>query len=369
MTDRVYNFSPGPAVLPLKVLEEAQRDLLALPGLGISALEVGHRTKWFDGVLAETTANLRKLLGLEGPLGERFSILYMQGGSRLQFSTIPMNLLRGSGRTADYLITGTWSKTALAEARREGEVRVLFDNKDENYRRLPRPDELKPSPDAAYLYYCSNETIQGVQFPSEPKISDAPLICDASSDFLCRPLDVECYGLLYACAQKNLGPAGVTVVIVRNDLLQRVPDGLHTRLDYRSYAKEESRANTPPVFAVYVVLLVTRWLLNEIGGLAKMQALNEQKSQMLYELLDKYPELYQGHAACDCRSLMNVTFRLPSDEATDQFVKDAAARRLCELKGHRSVGGIRASIYNAMPLEGVEALRDFMVEFAKRGKV
>jgi phosphoserine aminotransferase len=369
MAERVYNFSPGPAVLPLKVLQEAQRDLLALPGLGVSALEIGHRTKWFDGVLEETTANLRKLLGLEGKLGERFSVLYMQGGSRLQFSTIPMNFLRGSGRAAEYVITGSWSKTALAEARREGEVHVLFDNKDENYRRLPRPDELKPNADAAYLYYCSNETIQGVQFPTEPDSSGrVPLICDASSDFLSRPLDMPRYGLVYACAQKNLGPAGVTVVIVHNDMLERVPEGLHSMLDYRSYAKEDSRANTPPVFAVYVVLLVTRWLLDDIGGLAKMQAINRQKAQMLYDLLDKYPDLYQGHAARDSRSLMNVTFRLPSEEATSQFVKEAAARRLCELKGHRSVGGIRASIYNAMPMEGVGALRDFMLDFAKRAK-
>jgi phosphoserine aminotransferase len=368
MADRVFNFSPGPAVLPLKVLEEAQRDLLALPGLGMSALEISHRSKWFDGVLQETTANLRKLLGLDGRLGQEFSVLYMQGGSRLQFSTIPMNFLRGSGKPADYLVTGSWSKTALAEARREGEVRVGFDNNDENYRRLPRPDELRPSADAAYLYYCSNETIQGVQFPREPDAGRAPLICDASSDFLSRPLDMARYGVIYACAQKNLGPAGVTIVIVRNDLLERVPDGLHSMLDYRSYAKEDSRANTPPVFAVYVVLLVTRWLLDDIGGLEKMHALNRQKAQMLYELLDKHPDFYQGHAQRDCRSLMNVTFRLPSEEATSQFVKEAAARRLCELKGHRSVGGIRTSIYNAMPMEGVEALRDFMVEYAKRAR-
>jgi len=363
MHERVYNFSPGPAVLPLKVLEQAQGELLSLPGLGMSAMEISHRSKWFDGVLAETTANLRKLLGI----GEEFTVLYMQGGSRLQFSTIPMNFLRGAGKPAEYIVTGSWSKTATAEARREGEVRILFDNKDENYRRLPRPDELKSSADAAYLYYCSNETIQGVQFAAEPR-ADVPLVCDASSDFLCRPLDMSRYGVLFACAQKNLGPAGVTVVIVRNDLLERVPEGLHSMLDYRTYAKENSLANTPPVFAVYVVMLVTRWLLDDIGGLAKMYALNRQKSGMLYGLLDKYPDLYQGHAQRDCRSLMNVTFRLPSEEATAQFVKEAAAWRLCELKGHRSVGGIRASIYNAMPIEGVEALRDFMIDFAKRSK-
>jgi phosphoserine aminotransferase len=360
--ERVFNFSPGPAVLPLPVLQEAQRDLMALPGLGISALEISHRSKWFEGVLDETTSNLRRLLDLPAD----YTVLYMQGGARLQFSTVPMNLLRGSGRAADYVVTGSWSAKAAEEASREGEVRIAFDNKAENYRRLPRPGELQLAPTAAYAYITSNETIQGVQFLVEPETGDVPLVCDASSDFLCRPLPIRRYGLIFACAQKNLGPAGVTIVILRNDLLERIPPGLHSMLDYRTYARENSLANTPPVFALYIVMLVTRWLLNEIGGLATMETLNRQKAALLYELLERFPQFYQGHADPACRSLMNVTFRLPSDELTARFVKDAASGGLKELKGHRSVGGIRASIYNAMPLAGVQALREFMIDFARR---
>jgi phosphoserine aminotransferase len=361
-TQRVYNFSPGPAVLPLSVLEQAQRELLALPGQGISALEMGHRTKWFDNVLASTTANLRKLLDLP----DNYSVLYVQGGARLQFSMIPMNFLRGGG-VADYILTGSWSKMAREEARREGEAPIAFDNKAENYRRLPRPEELKLSSGAAYVYYTSNETIQGVQFPREPQ-TDAPLVCDASSDFLSRPVDIARYGLIYACAQKNLGPAGVTVVVVRDDMLKRVPDGLHTMLDYRVYAKENSLANTPPVFAVYMAMLVTRWLLEEVGGLTKMSEINRQKASLLYELLDEYSDLYQGHAAREARSQMNVTFRLPSEELTEAFCREAAQQKLTNLKGHRSVGGVRASIYNAMPMAGAQALREFMMAFAKKTK-
>jgi phosphoserine aminotransferase len=362
MDERVYNFSPGPAVLPLPVLKQAQKDLLCLPGLGVSAMEIGHRTKWFENVLDEATANLRQLLGLP----DNYSVLYLQGGSRLQFSMVPMNFLRGFGKPADYVVTGFWSQKAVDEARREGQVNIPFDNKPENYRRLPGREELKLTPGAAYVYFCSNETIQGVQFPREPETSDVPLVCDASSDFLSRPVDIRRYGVLYACAQKNLGPAGVTVAIVRDDLLERVPDGLHTMLDYRVYAKEKSLANTPPVFAVYVVQLVTRWLLDEMGGLKKMAETNRQKAHMLYEVLDQYPDLYQGHAAREARSQMNVTFRLPSEELTKRFCSEAAQRKLMYLEGHRSVGGVRASLYNAMPTEGVETLREHMLSFAKK---
>ncbi len=362
--DRVYNFSPGPAVLPLPVLEQAQRELLSLPGIGISPLEISHRSAWFEGVLNETTANLRKLLNLP----DNYSVLYMQGGARLQFSMVPMNLLRGTGATADYIITGSWGSKAAEEARREGTVNVAYQGKSHNYSRLPAADELQLTPGAAYVHFTSNETIQGVQFQSEPEVGDAPLICDASSDFLCRPLPIERYGLIYACAQKNLGPAGVTLAIIRNDLLDRCADGLHSMLDYREYAKNHSLANTPPVFSCYVVMLVTRWLLEQ-GGLTKIQERNAAKAAMLYQVLDEYPDFYQGHAAPDCRSTMNVTFRLPNDELTRQFVADAAKRGLTELKGHRSVGGIRASIYNAMPVDGVEKLREFMLQFASVAKV
>lgn len=361
MTERVYNFSPGPAVLPLAVLEEAQRNLVALPGLGISPLEISHRSPWFDGVLAETEANLRRLLTIP----DNYRIIFMQGGSRLQFSLVPMNLLRASGAKADYIVTGTWGQMALQEAQREGTARAAYNSKPHNFDRLPGPGEIEVDRDALYVHITSNETIQGVQFQTEPDVGHVPLVADTSSDFLYRPLDIERYGLIYACAQKNAGPAGVTVVIVRDDLLARMGDGLPTMLDYRSFVKEKSLVNTPPVFAIYLVMLVTRWLLNDIGGLAAMHDLNRRKAKLLYDVLDESRGFYRGHAQSDSRSLMNVTFRLPDDETQSEFIKQAKSRGLVELKGHRSVGGIRASIYNAMPLEGVEKLRDFMREFAK----
>lgn len=362
MEPRVYNFSPGPAVLPLKVLEEAQRNLVSLPGIGISPLEISHRSAWFERVLAETEANLRRLLAVP----DNYRVLFLQGGSRLQFSMVPMNLLRGSGRGADYIVTGTWGKTALQEAVREGAARTAFDGKATNFDRLPKPGELQLDPQAAYVHFTSNETIQGVQFLEEPEVGGVPLVCDASSDFLCRPLPIERYGLIYACAQKNAGPAGVTTVIVRDDLLERAPANLPSMLDYRTYVKEKLMPNTPPVFAIYIVLLVTRWLLDDVGGLTKMLEHNRRKAKLLYDAVDATPEMYRGHAQRSDRSLMNVTFRLPDDETQARFLKEAQARGLAELKGHRSVGGIRASIYNAMPLAGVELLAGFMREFAQQ---
>ena len=364
MAQGVYTFSPGPAVLPLPVLQQAQRELVALEGIGISPLEMSHRSEWFAQVLEETTANLRRLLRF----GEDYTVLYLQGGSRLQFSMVPMNLLRGSKLPADYILTGSWGNKAVAEARREGTVHVAYDGKEHNYRRVPQPDELELSPEAAYVHFTSNETIQGVQF-REPPPGGGPLVCDASSDFLSRPIEVDRFGLIYACAQKNAGPAGVTVVIIRNELLDRVPEGLHSMLDYRQHARAGSLLNTAPVFACWVVLLVTRWLLEEVGSLEAMEQRNRAKAQLLYEVLDQYPDFYIGHADPESRSLMNVTFRLPSEEQTRAFLAEADAQGLKELKGHRSVGGIRASIYNAMPVEGVEKLREFMLQFVKRAAV
>lgn len=364
MEPRVYNFSPGPAVLPLPVLEEAQRDLLSLPGVGISPLEISHRSPWFEGVLAETEVNLRRLLSIP----DHYRVLFLQGGSRLQFSMVPMNFLRNSGRGADYIVTGTWGKTALQEAVREGAARMAYDGKGTNFDRLPKSEELKLDSNAAYVHFTSNETIQGVQFLDEPNTGSVPLVCDASSDFLCRPLPIERYGLIYACAQKNAGPAGVTIVIARDDLLARAPEGLPSMLDYRTYVKEKLMPNTPPVFAVYIVMLVTRWLLNDVGGLAQMLERNRHKAKLLYDVIDEHRDVYHGHAQQDSRSLMNVTFRLPDDETQARFLSGAKARGLAELKGHRSVGGIRASIYNAMPTEGVELLARFMREFASQGK-
>jgi phosphoserine aminotransferase len=357
MTDRVFNFSPGPAMLPEPVLREAQRDLLALPGYGMSILEVSHRGKAYADVQAAAEANLRKLLAIPA----NYHILFLQGGSRLQFSMIPMNLL-GDG-TADYILTGSWGKYALAEAKREGKVNVAFDAAGNNYDRLPATSELKLTPGTAYVHFTSNETIQGVQFPDEPATGDAPLVCDVSSDFLHRPLDVSRYGLIYACAQKNAGPAGVTVVILRDDLVARSSDALPGMLNYANFVKENSLYNTPPVFGIYIVKLVTDWLLNDIGGLARMHQLNREKAQLLYDVIDRSGGFYQGHAQPAARSLMNVTFRLPSDEQQEKFLAGAKQRRLVELKGHRSVGGIRASIYNAMPREGVATLAAYMDEF------
>lgn len=361
-TARVFNFSPGPAALPLSVLEEIQRDLLCLPGGGASILEMSHRSKQFLAILADTKDRLRKLIGIP----DDYDVLFLQGGSRLQFSMIPLNFLRGTNKSADYLISGSWGKYAQQEAIKEGQVRVVWDGKSTNYDRLPAPSEVQWNPEAAYAYITSNETIQGVQFPSEPDTGSVPLICDASSDFLCRPIPIRKYGMIYACAQKNAGPAGVTVVIIRRDLLERGQDSLPGYLHYKNHSAENSLWNTPPTFGVYVVGLVAKWLQDEIGGLAAMEAKNREKSQWLYDAIDQSGGFYRGHAQPGVRSLMNVTFRLPTEALEKEFVSAGAKRQLDGLGGHRSVGGIRASIYNAMPAAGVASLRDFMLEFRQQ---
>lgn len=360
MTERVWNFSAGPAVLPLPVLQEAQRDLLALPGVGISVLEISHRSKWFDAILDEAEANLRQLLKIP----DHYRVLFLQGGASLQFAMAPMNLL--GDRSADYILTGSWGEKAFQEAVKIGKARIAWSGKSENFIRTPRPDELDIDPNAAYVHFTSNETIQGVEFQQEPPVGDVPLVCDASSDFLSRPLPIERYALIYAGAQKNAGPAGVTIVIIREDMLERTPANMPAMLDYRLQAAHKSVYNTPPVFAIYLVMLVTRWLLNDIGGLERMQQLNRQKASLLYEVIDQSNGFYRGHAHPECRSVMNVTWRLPNEELEKAFLQEAQAHGLYELKGHRSVGGCRASIYNAMPLEGVQALRDFMRDFMQR---
>jgi phosphoserine aminotransferase len=360
MTPRVFNFSPGPAVLPLSVLEQVQRELTSLPGVGVSILELSHRSEPFLAILAEAEANLRKLLGL----GDEFAVLFLQGGSRLQFSMIPMNFM-GGGRSADYLVTGSWGEKAIAEAEIVGSPRLAYSSKATRFDRLPAASDLDLHPDAAYVYFTSNETIQGVQFQSEPDAGKAPLVCDASSDFLSRPIDVDRYGLIYACAQKNAGPAGVTIVVVRRSMFASIPDGLPGMLDYRNHDKENSLYNTPPTFGIYVFNLVARWLLEEIGGLAAMQKRNAEKAKMLYDLIDESGGYYRGHAQNDCRSRMNVTFGLENEQLEKPFLAEAEELGLAYLAGHRSVGGVRASIYNAMPVEGVERLADFMRKFKK----
>jgi phosphoserine aminotransferase len=359
MTKRVFNFSSGPAVLPEPVLAEAQRDLLALPGVGASILEISHRSATFENIIGQAEANLRKLLSIP----EDYAVLMLQGGARLLFSMIPMNLIGGGRPYCDYLVTGSWSKYAAQEAAKFGEAKVIWDGRATNYDRLPASGDLKIDPKAAYLYYASNETIQGVQFGSEPQVGDVPLVCDASSDFLSRPVDVRKYGILYACAQKNAGPAGVTIVVIRKDLLSRSSVTLPGYLNFQIHAEAKSLWNTPPTFPIYIVMLVTKWLLNDIGGLEKMEALNRAKAKLLYDVLDASGGFYKGHSQPQCRSMMNVSFRLAGDELTNKFVEGAEKEGMTDLKGHRSVGGIRASIYNAMPVAGVEKLRDYMVAF------
>ena len=359
--ERLFNFSPGPAVLPLEVLEEIRRDMLCLPGVGSSVLEISHRSPAFDSILAETRQGLASLLGVP----DTHEIIFLQGGANLQFSMIPMNLLRGQSLPADYVITGTWGAGAAKQAALEGDVAVSWDGNACNYDRLPTADEITASPKAAYVHLTSNETIQGVQWKQMPDTGDAPLVCDVSSDFLSRPIDVSKTGLLYACAQKNAGIAGVTVVVIRKDLLERSAASLPPMLSYKVHAEKDSRANTPPVFAIYVLGLVYRWIRDTFGDLDTLAAHNAAKAALLYDVLDASEGFYAGHAAAECRSDMNVTFRLPSESLEKAFVAEAAEQGLVDLKGHRSVGGIRASIYNAMPLAGVEKLRDFMTAFCQ----
>ncbi len=362
MSARLWNFSAGPATLPLSVIERARDELVSLPGAGASVLEISHRSTAFEEIVGEAEANLRELLGVP----EGYRVLFLQGGASLQFSMVPMNLL-GQG-TAEYVVTGTWAEKAIAEARKVGSTRVVWDGAGSSFTTVPDLGGLELDPAAAYLHVTSNETIQGIELPEafEPPAGGAPLVCDASSDFLSRPLPIERYGLLYAGAQKNAGPAGLTIVVLRHDLLGRVPDGLPTMLDFRTHAENRSLYNTPPSFAVYVFMLVTRWLRDEVGGLGEMRERNRAKAAVLYEAIDASDGFYRGHAAPDARSLMNVTWRLPSEDLEEAFLAEATAQGLLELKGHRSVGGVRASIYNAMPLEGVERLRAFMDDFGTR---
>jgi phosphoserine aminotransferase len=314
-------------------------------------------------VIAETEANLRQLLGI----GDRHRVVFCQGGASMQFSMVAMNLLRGKDSAANYLVTGSWGAKAVPEAAKEGRATIAWSGEDEGFVRVPADAAIAASIDAdpAYVHLTTNETIQGVEFPDTPTIpGGVALVADSSSDFLSRPIDVSRYAVLYAGAQKNAGPAGVTIVIVRDDVLEGIPDGLPTMLDYRTYAEHGSLANTPPVFSIYVVLLVTRWLRDEIGGLDAMASRNRAKAALLYDVIDERPDVYRGHADPGSRSLMNVTFRLPTEELEQRFLVEAAEHGLRELRGHRSVGGIRASIYNAMPVEGVERLATLMRSFA-----
>ena len=359
MTERIFNFSAGPAVLPVPVLEEAQRDMLSLPGVGMSVMEISHRSKTFDEIILRTEANLRELLNIPA----NYHVLFLQGGASLQFSMVPMNFLPGDG-TADYILTGSWGKKALKEAKKVGSADVAATMADGGFTRVPSRDEISLNPRAAYVHITSNETIEGVEWKREPAVGDVPLVSDASSNILSRQLDVNKYAIIYAGAQKNMGPSGVTLVILRDDLLQRIPENLPTMLDYGTHVKNKSLYNTPNTWGIYIMDLVCKWL-KEKGGLAAMQRENEQKAQLIYDAIDA-TDFYRGHADPDCRSNMNVTFRLPAEDLEKKFTAEATAQGLDGLKGHRSVGGIRASIYNAFPREGVETLVSFMKDFERR---
>ncbi len=364
MEQRVHNFSAGPAILPLPALKEAQRDLLCYPGAGASVMEISHRSKQFAEILAAAKSNIQNLLNLP----ENYKVLFIQGGASMQFSMVPMNFLDGERKSADYILTGSWGGKAIKEAIKRGTVRTAWNGKEEGFNRLPEQNELDLNPNAVYCHFTSNETIEGVEFFTEPETGNVPLVCDASSDILSRPLPVEKYGIIYAGAQKNIGPAGVALVIIRDDLLEQVPEGLPSMLDYKLVAQNDSLYNTPPCFTIYMVMLVTKWLLEEVGGVEEVAALNKKKAKLLYTTIDSSGGFYRGHAKKEARSVMNVTWRLLNEDLEQQFVKEATQAGLHGLKGHRSVGGLRASIYNAMPLESVEALADFMTEFrAKNG--
>jgi phosphoserine aminotransferase len=359
---RVLNFSAGPAVLPVSVLEEIQRDLLALPGVGMSILEISHRSKTFEAILAQTEADIRALANVPA----NYKVLFLQGGASTQFSMVPMNLLSAGG-TADYIDSGSWAEKAHKEAKRVGNAKVAASTKGENYSRLPLQSELQLTPNADYVHMTSNNTIEGTEYKTLPDVGSVPLVSDTSSNMFSKLIDVSRHALIYAGAQKNLGPSGVTIVIIREDLLARSVEKkatLPTMMNYQVQAENTSLYNTPPTFAVYVVGLVMKWLLAN-GGLTAMATANERKGAKLYAEVDR-TGFYRGTANKADRSLMNVTFRLGSEELENKFVKESTAAGFDGLKGHRSVGGMRASIYNAFPEAGIDALVSFMQEFERK---
>ncbi len=355
---RVFNFSSGPAVLPAPVLAEAQRNLVTLPGVGMSVMEISHRSKAFEGVLNKAIDDIRALANIPA----NYKVLMLQGGASLQFSMVPMNLLAAGG-SADYIDTGSWADKAIKEAKRVGTVNVTGSTKADNYNRIPKASELALTPGASYVHITTNNTIEGTEWPAIPSVGDAPLVADMSSDIFSGPVDVSRFGVIYAGAQKNLGPSGVTLVIIREDLLARSQKALPTMLNYAVHAENNSLYNTPNTFGIYILGLTMAWL-RDLGGLTAIAPINQRKASKLYAEIDR-TGFYRGTAEKDSRSAMNVTFRLPSEELEKQFDKEATVAGLDGLKGHRSVGGMRASIYNAFPEEGVDALVSFMREFER----
>lgn len=360
MKKRIYNFSAGPAVLPEEVLKEAQEELYSYKNTGMSVMEMSHRSKAYDEIHMGAQADLKKLLNI----GEDYEVLFLQGGATLLFSMIPLNLMPPNNK-ADYINTGAWSKKAIKEAKRVGDVNIAATSEEANFSKIPKQSEFKFSPDASYVHFTSNNTIFGTEFKVEPETGTIPLVCDASSDILHKKLDVNKYGVIYAGAQKNMGPAGVAVVIIRKDLLARSSENLHTYLNFSIHAEKFSLYNTPPTFAIYMLSLVYKWLLN-MGGLDEMYKRNLEKANILYDYIDSSDGFYKGTAEKEDRSLMNVTFRLDSEDLEKKLIAEATEKGFSGLKGHRSVGGLRASIYNAFPTKGVENLVEFMEEFKKK---
>jgi phosphoserine aminotransferase len=358
MADRVFNFSPGPATLPYEVLQKASMDVVNFQETGIGLIEISHRSKEFMAVTDAAEASLRELMRIP----DNYKVLFLQGGASSQFFMVPMNLL-GKGKKATYLNTGTWAKKAIKEAQLFGNIDVAFSSEKNNFNRVPKHDEYTVAEDSEYLYYVSNNTIYGTEFTELPTTKKM-LISDMSSDILSRPIDVSKFGLIFAGAQKNLGPAGVTIVIIREDLLDRTPAGTPTMLAYKTHADKGSMFNTPPCFAIYVVGEVLKWL-KKMGGVAAIEKINREKAGLLYGAIDS-GDYYRGHAEMDSRSLMNIAFNLPTSELEAKFIAEAAAIGLNGLKGHRSIGGCRASIYNAFPVEGVVKLVAFMKDFAAK---
>lgn len=360
MEKRIYNFNAGPAVLPEEVLKEVQENLMSLPGAGMSILEISHRSKTFDKIIADTKADLKELLGLN----DNYSLLFLQGGASLQFSMVPLNLMPPANK-ADYIVTGSWSKKAVKEAKRVGTVNIAASTEEGKFKRIPKQNELKLDPQAAYVHFTSNNTIYGTEFHYEPETGNVPLVCDASSDILSRKINANKYALIYSGAQKNMGPSGVTFVIIRKDMVERSSDSLHTMLNYKTHVDADSLYNTPTVFGVYIIGLVTKWLKKN-GGLDAMYKTNKEKADILYKCIDESGGYFKGHAEKDSRSLMNITFNLNSEELEKKLVDEATKNGFSGLKGHRSVGGLRASIYNAFPKKGVEDLVSFMKDFQKK---
>ena len=356
---RVYNFSAGPAALPLEVLERAREEMVDWHGSGMSVMEMSHRGKEFMSIIARAEADLRELMQIPA----NYKVLFLQGGASSQFAMIPLNLLKGR-KSADYIHTGMWSKKAIAEAKKYCTVTVPFTSEASNFNRVPRQEELKLDPNAAYCHMTSNNTIYGTEYHYTPDTGNVPLLTDASSNILSRPVDVSRYGMIYAGAQKNIGPSGLTLVILREDLVGGAMDMTPTMFNYETHVKGESMYNTPPTYAIYIAGLVFEWMKNR-GGLAEIEKVNIRKSDKLYACIDA-SSFYQCPTEPASRSRMNVPFTLAKPELDEQFLKEAKAAGLVTLKGHRSVGGMRASIYNAMPEEGVEALVSFMKEFERK---